>query len=304
MTHIAAGFVGLEVAQRPFDQNTISSTYKNMANQLWREGVAKAMPNGEFASNCRQLNPANTLAARFTAPTFGCWDTQKTNPNDFYHADMFPVDAFYVKYGFSRTLAPGQTLNFNYVNENINSFPTWNAVYWPGRYTAYVTMGKKWLDPANRPAMGGSGRYKLGLIRNASWYMVNSGSNTTPTVTTALTSPRPADATFTIEDLTPATPYLANGDVVAIRNKDGYYLEATNGGGSTVVARYTSVTPNAKFTIWKGGPYPTEPIGHSDLAAFKTSNGVHWLTAPVGGSLSTTTTSGGDSFTIERFKTE
>ncbi|HEX8154557.1 MAG TPA: hypothetical protein VF698_15590 [Thermoanaerobaculia bacterium] len=303
MTHIAAGFAALEIAKRPIDPATVSSTYKNMAAQVWREGVAKAASNGAWAYNCRILNNAHQLNATFSNMSYGCYDLQKTDPADFYRADMFPIDTFYTKYGFAHPVASGQ---FDFKNEGAGSFPMTSAVYWPGRYTAYVTMGKHWL--LTPPAMRSNGRYKFGLIRSASWYLVNSGLNTTPTATaTTSVQPRPADASFVIEDLTTSTAHLSNGDTVTIRNKDGYYLDATGANGSLVVAHSFapgSVPSTAKFTIWKGGVYVNEPIAHNDLVAFKTSNGLYWLAAPTGGSLVLTTTSGGDSFTLERFKTE
>jgi hypothetical protein len=243
------------------------------------------------------------LAAISTSTTYPCWDQQKSGV-DVYRADHFPVARFYQKYSFPTDLRAGQTQNFAFSTENLSSF-TNSVFYYPARYEAYVTMAKTWLDW--RPAMRGTGQFKGGLKRTPEWYMVNSGSNTTPTSTlNANYNPRSADAVFTVVDLTPATPHLTHGDQVAIINKDGYYWEATNGGGSTVVSRYNYVTNAAKFTIEKWGPYTTEPIGHDDLFALRTNDGTHYLVAPVNGTLTATSTSAvvDEVFRLERLKTD
>ncbi|HEX8154556.1 MAG TPA: hypothetical protein VF698_15585 [Thermoanaerobaculia bacterium] len=303
MTHIAAGFVGLEVAQRPLVSANLNAFYKSMAREVWREGVAKATSTGAFGSNCRIVLNPGTTSASFSAATYGCWDLQKSGA-DVYRADHFPVARFYEKYQFPTDLRTGQTLNWNFQSANTSSF-TNSAFYYPARYEAYVTMAKNWLD--SRPAMRGTGKFRGALKRTPEWYMVNSGSNTTPTATlNAYYNPRSADAVFVVEDLTPGTPHLTHGDQVAIRNKDGYYWEATSGGGSTVVARYNYVTNAAKFTIEKWGPYTYEPIGHDDLFALRTNNGTHYLVAPVNGTLSATSTSAvtDEVFRLDRLKTD
>ncbi|HEX8152120.1 MAG TPA: hypothetical protein VF698_03295, partial [Thermoanaerobaculia bacterium] len=288
MAHIAAAFVGLEAAQKRVTFSS-SDVYARMARQYFREGDLKATMGGEFAvDRCRRV--ANGVLSTAIYP---CYDDQKTPYfNDRYRADHFPVRRFYDRSNIFGTNYTYNAVNWNFATYNQAAFEQ-SAFYWPGRFEGYVTMGHIWVDPLTRPAMRGNGRYKAGLLRTTSWFLVSNGQNTTPTATGNATdnTGRFLEETFTIEDLTPSTP-LSNGDWVTIKNQHGYYLEATNGGGSTVVTRYNYVTNNAKFKIQKYGSAPSEMVAHNDSFSLKTWNNVNFLIAAPGGTLSATATTG------------
>lgn len=310
MTHVASAFVGLEAAQKRVTF-TSSDVYARMARQYFREGDLKAKSTGAFAVGgqndpvgCRQ-----EVGGVLSEPVHVCYDAQKTaNPANWYRADHFPVRRFYDRSNIFGTNYTYNAVNWNFTTYNQPAFEQ-SAFYWPARFEAYVTMGHIWVEPTTRPALRGNGRYKAGLLRTTNWFLVSNGQNTTPTATGNATDAtgRFLEETFTIEDLTPNTP-LSNGDWVTIKNQHGYYLEATNGGGSTVVTRYNYVTNNAKFKIQKYGNAPTEMVAHNDIFSLKTWNNVNFLIAPPGGTLSATATTGSafndTAFVLHRLMTD
>jgi hypothetical protein len=302
LTHVATAYVGLEVAYEKVTSVNVSQSYRNMATQLYREGNAKATSSGAFGQNCRQL----TGTALTDPPTTGCWDPQggKTQATG-YRADMFPVAAWMDAYNIPRTLAPGQPLIWPFVTFNASTFSDPNGMWGAGRKTGYYTMANQWLaSVGNKPPFHSNGSYRVGIKRTQYWYVVNTGTGT-PTATSGVRDVNTPQATFTIRDLNSGD--LMNGDPVAIRNKDGFYWQATNGGGSTVTAPSQGIPANAVFTIEKMGPTEIgDPIAHTDFFALRAPNGVHYLTAPTGGAVSATATSFGltERFTLERLHTD
>ena len=296
MTALAAAAVGLEVAREPFRAAEFGPVQRAVAMYLYREGNDKALPDGSFGRNCVELVSSD---GTFTPPTRGCWDTQKEESQG-YRADMFPVAPFYAAYGLPMTLAPGALVNWTFATFNEALFTDPIAFYGAGRYESYYTMANRWLDvTGGRPPMHGRPEYRGG-IRRGTQYVVSSGAGTP----TASATTRSANATFVIFDLNGGD--LVTGDPVAIRNEEGWYWQAANGGGSSILANAASGSTNARFTIVKISADYLDPIAHDDLFALRTANGVHYVVAPQGGALAATSTSiiVDEQFRLERRKTE
>jgi hypothetical protein len=296
MTALAVAAVGLEVAREPFRTLEFGPVQRDVAMYLFREGNEKALPDGSFGRNCVQLNPGD---ATFSAPTIGCWDTQKEESQG-YRADMFPVAAFYAAYGLPMTLAPGAPVNWTFTTFNDALFGNPEGFYGAGRYESYYTMPNLWLDATGgRPPMHGRPEYRGALKRGTHYVVSNALGTPSATATT-----RVADTTFVIHDLNGAN--LVTGDPVAIQNGDGWYWQAAGGGGSSITASAASPTGDAIFTIVKISADHLDPIAHDDLLALRTANGVHYVTAREGGGVGATSTAiiVDEQFRLERRKTE
>jgi hypothetical protein len=296
MTAIAAAAVGLEVAKEPFRAAEFHAVNRNVAMYLFREGNDKALPAGTFGTNCVQVVQSD---ATFTEPSFGCWDTQKEEARG-YRADMFPVAEFYAAYDLPMTLAPGAMLNWAFTTFNEALFSNPIDFYGAGRYESYYTMANRWLNRVGqRPPMHGRPEYRGG-IKRGTHYVTSSGLQTPQATATS----RPDDGTFDIIDLNQGD--LVTGDPVAIRNREGWYWQASNGGGSAVQSNAASATGNATFTIVKISAGHLDPIAHDDLFALRTADGAHYVVAAQGGTLSATSTSivVDEQFRLERFRTE
>jgi hypothetical protein len=302
LTHVSAAYVGLEVAFEPVTSLNVGTTYRNMAKQLYREGNAKATPSGAFGQNCRQL-----VSGVLSTPTVGCWDPQggKTQANG-YRADFFPVAQWFDSYGYSRTLAAGQPSIWPFVNFNRSAFSEIDGVWGPGRIEAYFTMANQWLaSVGNKPPLYSRGVYRAGLRRSTSYFVLSSGTGS-PTTISAVRSSTP-QATLVIQDLNGGN--LMNGDPVAIQNKDLFFWQATNGGGSSVTAPSQGIVTNSIFTIEKMGPTDaTDPIAHTDFFALKTANGLNYVSAPLDGTVTATPTAATkgptERFTLDRLHTD
>jgi hypothetical protein len=305
LTHVSATYVGLEVAFEPVTSLNVGTTYRNMARQLYREGNAKAVPSGAFGQNCRQL--VNGVLTPATTPV-GCWDPQggKTQANG-YRADFFPVAQWFDSYGYSRTLAAGQPSIWPFVTFNRGAFSEIDGVWGPGRIEAYFTMANQWLSTVgNKPPLHSRGVYRSGLRRSTSYFVVSSGTGSPSTVSILRNASAP-QATHVIQDLNGGN--LMNGDPVAIRNKDLFYWQATNGGGSSVTAPSQGIVANSIFTIEKMGPTDaTDPIAHTDFFALKTANGLNYVSAPLDGTVTATPTAATkgatERFTLDRLHTD
>jgi hypothetical protein len=298
LTHVATGYVGLEVAQKKITASDIYGSYAPMARQLYREGNSKATPSGAFGQNCRAL-----VNGALTAPSGGCWDPQggKTQATG-YRADMFPVAAWFDSYNYSRSLAAGQPVIWTFQTFNASTFSDPLAGWGAGRMEAYYTMANQWLNSVgNKPPFHSRGVYKGGFKHNA-YYVVNSGTGT-PTATSTV-SPRESAANLTIQDLNGGD--LMDGDTVAIKNKDGFYWQATNGGGSTLTAPSQGIPPNAVFRIEKISAPNNTPVAHNDYFALVTPSGTWYVTAVDGGAVAANGVGNGfdQQFRLERLKTD
>jgi hypothetical protein len=298
LTHMATGYVGLEVAQKKITASDIYGTYPVMAKYLYREGNSKATPSGAFGQNCRQL-----IGSTLTSQTIGCWDPQggKTQSTG-YRADMFPIAAWFDSYNYSRSLAPGQPVIWTFQTFNASTFSDPLGMWGAGRKEAYYTMANQWLNSVgNKPPFHSRGLYKGGFKFNA-YYVVNSGTGT-PSATSTV-NPRESAANLTIQDLNGGD--LMDGDPVAIRNKDGFYWQATNGGGSTLNAPSQGIPPNAIFHIEKISAPNNTPVAHNDYFALMTPGGYYFVTAVDGGAVSANGIGNGfdQQFRLERFKTD
>jgi hypothetical protein len=184
---------------------------------------------------------------------------------------------------------------------NASTFSDPLGMWGAGRKEAYYTMANQWLSSVNnKPPFHSRGLYRGGFKRG-SYYVVNSGTGT-PALTSAV-SPRVSSANLVIQDLDGGD--LESGDLVAIRNNDGFYWQATNGGGSTITAPSQGIPPYAVFTIEKITTPGNTPIAHNDFFALLSPIG-YYVTAAIGGTVTADATSPGvtEQFRLERLKTD
>ncbi|HEY0141670.1 MAG TPA: hypothetical protein VGF48_12295 [Thermoanaerobaculia bacterium] len=309
-TALAAGFAGLEEAEEKILQSEILGENRLMAQNFFIEGTKTANTDGSFKSsndpnNCVHYVWDTNLNDYWLGGPWPCWDDENQqfgNPDRYgvnmpYRADMFPVKPFMQQY----QLLPAQQPGFQFDTYSFRMHPTDRTRFWgPGRDVFYYTMPYQWFT-GSRPAFAPRPEY-YGGIKLGSYYVVNSAAGApTATGTTRTNVP---EASLTIVDLNQGR--LRNGDTVAIRNKDNRYWHATGGGGSSIWASVDYINSNTTFVIVKRNADVNDPIAHNDTFALRAPNGVHYLTAPAGGTVSATATVIGttETFKLERLKTD
>jgi hypothetical protein len=309
MTALGAGFAGLEEAEEPIVPTEILGEHRTIAKHLWIEGAAHALGDGTWASkNDPDLSKRcvhytfdpriGTSGDTWLNPPWDCWDDENLVFGQHqdrygtvtpYRADMFPVYEFMYKYGLTPDPLPTGWQFKTYFDRMWQTGPDARTKFWgPGRDVFYNVMPNLWFK-GQRPVMAGRPDY-LGGIKRGSYYIVNSSSGA-PAATSTVRNSSVPDAYLTIVDLNyNGNLRLRNGDQVAIRNKDGRYWHATNGGGSSIWASVNYINSNTTFTIVKLTGDVNDPIAHNDSFALKAPNGVHYVTAPAGGTVTATAT--------------
>lgn len=311
-TALAVGFAGLEEAEEKIQQSEILGENRLMAQNFFLEGTKTANGDGSFKSstdpqNCVHYEFNSTIGDTWLNGPWPCWDdeNQRANPPNLdkngvampYRADMFPVYKFMQAYSLLPSPLPS---GFQFNSYSFRMHTTDRTRFWgPGRDVFYYMMPDLWFTAGQRPAFGGRSEY-FGGIKAGSYYVVNSAAGA-PSATSTTRSASVPDASFTIVDLTgaPVLGRLRSGDQVAIRNKDGRYWHATGGGGSSIWASVDYMNSNTTFTIIKRNADVNDPIAHNDTFALRAPNGIHYVTAPAGGTLTATATVIGTAETLK-----
>lgn len=309
-TALAAGFAGLEEAEEKILQSEILSENRLMAQHFFIEGTKTANGDGSFKAStdpnsCVHYVWDSNRNDWWLGGPWPCWDDENQqfgNPDRYgvnmpYRADMFPVKPFMQQYQLLPAAQPG----FQFDSYSFRMHPTDRNRFWgPGRDVFYYTMPYQWFT-GSRPTFAPRPEF-YGGIKLGSYYVVNSDAGAP--AATGTTRTNVPEASLTIVDLNQGR--LRNGDPVAIRNKDGRYWHATNGGGSSIWASVNYINSNTTFTIVKRNADVNDPIAHNDTFALRAPNGVHYLTAVAGGTVSATATaiSTNETFKLERLKTD
>jgi hypothetical protein len=301
MTAFAVAAVGMDVADKPFVKTELGADRVAMAGFLYAEGRSRATAVGSTdavfsATGCYWLDGPNTNLVAGQP----CYDTQLYTANHPsliggtpYRADMFAIKATYTRFGLPMPGTGGYTYD-RFKDIYLTASGDQDKIWGIARKYYY---GMAW-GINTKPTMQGRTEYAGGIKRGA--YFTTAGTNGASVTlgATSRSTSTPNAASMTVMDNNYGT--LRNGDPIAIKNLNGWYWNATNGGGSTVTT--VSTNPTA-LTIVKISN-TSEMIAGGDQIAIRTATG-HYLSAPTytGTVTATATTIGtNEKFTLDRTK--
>lgn len=280
MTSIAAAFVGLEVAESN-GAYEMTADEKREAEYLAREAQDRTVDGSDGlkdftgAGQCydfRYTTAPEHLGDDYyfqNSARVPCWDFSKfLYGYQHYRASMYPLQMFYSRYGIP--MGNGASYQFNQFNENAFVLSR-DEFFGAGRRETYKTLANDWFT-GSRPTLAVRTEYRMAL-QTAPWYPfyylnATGGGGYGSVVQATSTTSDWYESDFTLVDLNGG--YLRDGDPVALRTVNGYYVGAQFGGGGAVTADVPWVQQWETFTIQKVYGSTGSLIADGDQFALRT----------------------------------